>query len=59
VVHDFEGKDLPHGSKLYADGAYNCYDPEDVLKEDSKIQLLAKRKQLNSKRKRQLEEELA
>lgn len=49
--------DLPIGSKLYADGAYNCYDLEDILEEDSQIQLLAKRKQLNSKRKRQAEEE--
>ena len=49
--------DLPADSKLYADGAYNCYDLEDILQEDSKIQLLAKRKQLNSKRKRLPEEE--
>lgn len=50
--------DLPTGSRLYADGAYNCYDLEDVLLEDSQVHLLAKRKQVNSKRKRSVEEEL-
>ena len=49
--------DLPAGSKLYADGAYNCYDLEDILQQDSQIHLLARRKQLNSKRKRTAEEE--
>lgn len=49
--------DLPAGSRLYADGAYNCYDLEDILLEDSQIHLLAKRKQINSKRKRSVEDE--
>ena len=34
--------DIPIGSKVYADGAYNCFDLEDVLQDDS-ITLLAKR----------------
>ncbi len=34
--------DIPSGSQLYADGAYSCFDLEDVLS-DEKICLLAKR----------------
>ena len=34
--------DIPPGSSLYADGAYNCFDLEDLLL-DEQIQLLAKR----------------
>ena len=34
--------DIPMGSKLYADGAYNSFDLEDILK-DEQISLLAKR----------------
>lgn len=34
--------DIPPDSKLYADGAYNCFDLEDILKEEQ-ITLLAKR----------------
>ncbi len=51
--------DLPPQSKLYADGAYNCYDLEDVLAEDSSIELLARRKHPNSTRKRTEEAEKA
>jgi len=49
--------DLPEGSQLYADGAYNSYDLEDLLIEESQIQLLAKRKQPNSRRARSREQE--
>jgi len=35
---------LPSNSKLYADGAYNSYDLEDLLSEDENITLLAKHK---------------
>ena len=34
--------DIPNESILYADGAYNCFDLEDLLQDES-IQLLAKR----------------
>jgi Transposase DDE domain len=34
--------DIPPHSMLYADGAYNCFDLEDIL-QDEKINLLAKR----------------
>jgi Transposase DDE domain len=34
--------EIPHNSTLYADGAYNCFDLEDILKEEQ-IYLLAKR----------------
>lgn len=34
--------DIPSNSILYADGAYNCFDIEDVLKDEA-ITLLAKR----------------
>lgn len=34
--------DIPIGSELYADGAYNCFDLEDIL-EGEGIKLLAKR----------------
>ena len=34
--------DIPADSKLYADGAYNCFDLEDILAEEQ-IVLLAKR----------------
>ena len=35
--------ELPEGSLLYADGAYTCFDLEDILKEDEMIYLLPKR----------------
>lgn len=35
--------ELPSQSILYADGAYTCFDLEDLLKEDEHIHLLAKR----------------
>lgn len=35
--------DIPAHSTLYADGAYNCFDLEDILLEDDGINLLAKR----------------
>ena len=34
--------DIPSQAILYADGAYNCFDLEDILKDDG-IRLLAKR----------------
>lgn len=34
--------EIPHHSTLYADGAYNCFDLEDILREEQ-INLLAKR----------------
>ena len=34
--------DIPLDSQLYADGAYNCFDLEDILQEE-RITLLAKR----------------
>jgi len=34
--------DIPNEAILYADGGYNCFDLEDVLKDEG-IQLLAKR----------------
>ncbi len=47
---------LPEGSRLYADGAYNSYDLEDLLSQDNGIQLLARRR-LNSRRSRPAEQE--
>jgi hypothetical protein len=40
---DFFHLDLPHGSKIYADKAYNSYQREDFLKEVG-IELIAQRK---------------
>lgn len=40
---------LPENSIIYADGAYNSYDLEDILLEDENILLLSKRR-LNSER---------
>jgi len=34
--------DIPPGAIIYADGAYNCFDLEDIL-QDEQILLLAKR----------------
>lgn len=48
--------DIPPHSMLYADGAYNCFDLEDIL-QDEKINLLAKRGLLAKNRKRLLSEE--
>lgn len=48
--------DIPTNSKLYADGAYNCFDLEDVLQDES-IKLLAKRGKAAKKRVRSREEE--
>ena len=48
--------DIPPSSKLYADGAYNCFDLEDILK-DQDIQLLAKRESKAVNRKRLPDEE--
>lgn len=36
--------DIPESSVLYADGAYNSYDLEDILQEGEGIELLAKRR---------------
>ena len=41
--------ELPEGSILYADGAYNSYELEDILLEDENLQLLAKRKANSSR----------
>ena len=41
--------DIPENSVLYADGAYNSYDLEDILIEDENVLLLAKRR-INSER---------
>ena len=35
--------DLPLGSLLYADGAYSCFELEDILREDEHLQLMPKR----------------
>ena len=35
--------DLPIDSTIYADGAYSCFELEDILREDESIYLLAKR----------------
>lgn len=40
---------LPAGAKIYADKAYNDYKHEDLVKKETKIQLIPKRK-VNSKR---------
>lgn len=48
--------EIPSGSSLYADGAYNCFDLEDVLG-DSGIKLLAKRGKKAKNRKRNPSEE--
>ncbi len=34
--------DIPQDATIYADGAYNCFDLEDILKDEG-IRLLAKR----------------
>ena len=36
--------ELPPGSTLYADGAYNSFELEDLLREDEAIELLARRR---------------
>jgi Transposase DDE domain len=56
VLWDME-LDLPENSSLYADGAYACFDLEDLLAMDSKIRLLAKYKRTNTKRVRSRDEE--
>ena len=48
--------DLPINAQLYADGAYNCFDLEDIL-EDEGISLLAKRGSQAKNRIRSAEEE--
>lgn len=48
--------DIPAGSKIYADGAYNSFDLEDIL-EDEKITLLAKRGSTSKKRTRSQSQE--
>jgi Transposase DDE domain len=48
--------DIPPHSILYADGAYNCFDLEDVLQDES-IHLLAKRGSKGKNRVRPLDEE--
>jgi DDE family transposase len=48
--------DIPPHSMLYADGAYNCFDLEDVLQDES-IHLLAKRGSKAKNRKRSFIEE--
>lgn len=48
--------DIPADMMLYADGAYDCFDLEDVLKDES-IHLLAKRGAKAKNRLRQLAEE--
>ena len=35
--------DLPTDAMIYADGVYTCFELEDILKEDERIHLLAKR----------------
>ena len=51
---------IPPNSTIYADGAYNCFELEDVLK-DQNIQLLAKRgcKAKNRKRTTDAEREIS
>ena len=49
--------DLPLKAKLYADGAYNCFELEDLLREDEQIYLLAKRGKGTKNRRRTTEEE--
>ena len=48
--------DIPPESKLYADGAYNCFDLEDILKDEG-IELLAKRGRKAKNRKRSIDDE--
>lgn len=48
--------DIPPNSKLYADGAYNCFELEDVFGDDN-IQFLPKRGSKAKNRKRTKEEE--
>lgn len=48
--------DIPAHSTLYADGAYNCFDLEDILK-DENITLLAKRGAQSKNRVRTVQEE--
>lgn len=48
--------DLPTDAKLYADGAYNCFDLEDILTDEG-ILLLAKRGSQTKNRLRSTEEE--
>jgi hypothetical protein len=51
--------DLPVMSTIYADGAYNCFELEDILKEDENIQLLAKRgSKIKNRRRPQSEEKV-
>ena len=40
---------LPQGSTIYADGAYNSYELEDILHEDEHLYLLAKRRSRTSR----------
>ena len=42
--------EIPIGSRLYADGAYNSYELEDILLEDEGIQLLSKRTKTHKNR---------
>lgn len=48
--------EIPIGSKLLADGAYNCFDLEDILNEEG-IELLAKRGSRAKRRMRSKSEE--
>jgi len=50
--------DIPEHSVLYADGAYNCFDLEDILLEQD-IKLLAKRGSKAKNRVRSINEERA
>ena len=49
--------ELPAGSLLYADGAYTCFDLEDILEEDEMIDLLPKRGRSIQRRLRPQEDE--
>lgn len=49
--------DLPANAILYADGAYNCFELEDILKEDERILLMAKRGKRVKNRLRPAEDE--
>lgn len=42
--------ELPKGSTLYADGAYNSYELEDILREDEGLLLLPKRRSRTARR---------
>lgn len=48
--------DIPSSSKLFADGAYNCFELEDVFGDDN-IQFLPKRGSKSKNRKRTVNEE--